>query len=287
VLYVLVREHSLAAFFHVLFGLDTLYAGLGNKSYLEMLMSVVLANWFVVPLILVAVLRREERFAWDDRMLFVCTLLGAASFFIQRKGFSYHTYPLLLFGYFWLAFVLTGHLQSKQPHRQFALLALLISASAYPWLIKSPEYREDYVRLLQADLSGLASGAPAGEVQCLDTTYGCINALYRMKIVQSTGFVGDFPFFSSEKYTIVRDIRARFLIGVQEHSTRVIVLSDQQWPREERGYDQLEGWPALSKYLEANYHLLAQREAMAGWREAGYRLYLRNDASPLNPHPPH
>jgi hypothetical protein len=98
-----------------------------------------------------------------------------------------------------------------------------------------------------------------------------------MKLVQTTSFVADIYFFLPEKYPIVNELRQRFLAELSEGKPDIIVLTDDQWPgRGWHGYDQLESWPALERYVGESFHIYAERSSYSLYPR-GYRIYIRND----------
>jgi hypothetical protein len=126
---------------------------------------------------------------------------------------------------------------------------------------------------LEQDLGDLGGSGLSGHIQCLDMTEGgCINVLYRMKLVQSTGFIYDFYLFPKQPSAAVESLQARFLHEVEAGPPRVIVLSSQTWPGGTQSYQQIKNWPAFNGFLLGRYEL--NREFPIQKRSAGYRIYV-------------
>jgi hypothetical protein len=283
VVFFLLREDSFFAFFHILFRLDAVYAGLKAPSLQVMMLTLFRAAIPRLLLLLVALLwlgQANLRKSFEQQIVLLGVVLGATSFLIQHKGFGYHLYPFLVFVYLWIGIVLDETLQQKGAVRFLGGAALCFLAFwQLPRLAKAAlqeGYSQDLLIALQADLTNVAAGNESGDVQCMEMTSGCINTLYRMKLVQTTGFIGDYYFFLPDTYPIVPELRSRFLDAVDKKRTRIIVFTDEQWPSTERGYMQIGKWPELAKYLSSNYHIAVERKTFSGLTPAGYRIYIRN-----------
>jgi hypothetical protein len=127
---------------------------------------------------------------------------------------------------------------------------------------------------LQADLMRLGGPQLSGRVQCLDMTHGeCINALYRLQLVQSTGFIYDFVLFPERPTAVTDALQSRFMRLISARPPRVFVLSEQVWPGGGRGYTQLMRWPAFAQFLQQNYALETQHDKGPA-DMSGYRIYV-------------
>jgi hypothetical protein len=193
---------------------------------------------------------------------------GVAHFFGQGKGWEYHLYPLAAFA----AVALFAELPRLLAAGRLAALPLLASivAAATMLAVKGVEAgdpawiaaKERRVQTLVADLDGRL--APGDFVQVLDTTEGGIHALLRLRAVQPTRFIYDFPFYHDIQTRTVQRLRAEFLAGFDAHPPKFVVLFERGWPV--GGYERIDAFPGLRERLSA-YRVDRRRD--------GYIVYAR------------
>jgi hypothetical protein len=219
---------------------------------------------------------------WESLFLIALTLCGTVLFVTQGKGWSYHlgleTVGLCLWG----MLELERGLRTGGFARIVAWVALAAVMVGVPGELKTQaniHYPMGSLVDLESDLSQLGGPALSGHVQCLDMVLGsCINVLYRMKLVQSTGFIYGFYLFPREPNAVTRPLQERFLSEVEARPPRVIVLSADMWPEERYGYDEIEDFPAFSQWLQQRYRIVKVEPQTT--RAAGYRIYVLNDPRP-------
>jgi hypothetical protein len=193
---------------------------------------------------------------------------GVAHFVGQGKGWEYHLYPLAAFA----AVALFAELPRLLAAGRLAALPLLacIVAAATMLAVKGVEAgdqawiaaKERRVQTLVADLDGRL--APGDFVQVLDTTEGGIHALLRLRAVQPTRFIYDFPFYHDIQTRTVQRLRAEFLAGFDAHPPKFVVLFERGWPV--GGYERIDAFPGLRERLSA-YRVDHRRD--------GYIVYAR------------
>lgn len=103
---------------------------------------------------------------------------------------------------------------------------------------------------------------------------GCITALYRLKLVNATGLIGDIGLFPSHPSAITDPFQRQFAQTMAERPPEVIVISSYSWPGEHYTYEKLANWPAFTAALARGYHLAHEVETTSDG--VGYRLYVRN-----------
>ncbi len=114
--------------------------------------------------------------------------------------------------------------------------------------------RSELTDNLQSDLEKLGGTAGLqGQVQCLDLVYGCLNALYRERLVENTGFTGDLLVFDDKDGPAVEYHRAKWWKLQQEHPASVLVLTDEyfQYPD---SFDRVKNWPAYGALHRGELH---------------------------------
>ncbi len=90
---------------------------------------------------------------------------------------------------------------------------------------------------LLADLNHLGGQQLSGHVQCIYMPADCDDALYRMRLVQSTGLFYDYLIFGPPRQQVVRDSRARFWRQFQSNTPRVVVVGGGMYPDSYSGYE--------------------------------------------------
>jgi hypothetical protein len=291
----LVREHSLSYFVNALNGMWPYYARLDNRPLTYLLLHSVSPLLPLVVLWLLIVgwqmsrpLLAKPQFNWERVALWMGLVLGMFAYLSQRKGFPYHRYPVLAF------LLLLMGLDFGEALRRRGLLRLcgaiglaagaLIVAPISTYKISTYDWRHDEMfDMLQSDLNRAGGPGLSGHVQCLDTYSGCINALYRMNLAESTGFLVDFYFWAPQQTPVTEEMRQRFWTAIQQNPPQVFVIMKQDFPNGADSYDKLNRWPRFAGYLSGHYTLADDRMAQH-WvkRESrpypptGYRIYVRN-----------
>lgn len=278
VLSYLLYEHSLGSFFRLEIRLVPLYSSMARMSYPEMahvlnapghlLPTLALGSLFLVAL--QPSLRRDT----EQQLLLLSTILGAASFFLQHKGFFYHRRPFELFFFLWVGWVLTATLKEAQALKGWTALCLMVlSAIYYPHLMASQHYDITQLKQMQQDLTDLHANDRPGDVQCLDVIGGCLTNALRMHIIMATGYVNDFVFFMNSQDPRVNELRNDFLTKLKHANPRLLVLTNEQWPiTDDHGYDKLKNWPEFNGFLMQHYNMSIERGGETKY-DRGYRIY--------------
>jgi hypothetical protein len=258
-------------------GLLPWYASLQRFS-MPVLLSRLLPDEFipvVVGAVLLFLVGRSWR-RWETMMLLLGALCGAALFLTQGKGWSYHLGLETCCLGLWAMLELERGLRGRRWEKYIAFTTLVVVTALLPRELateRSVHYPMTAINDLQRDLKRLGGSSLSGNVQCLDMTLGsCINALYRLQLVQSTGFIYDYYLFPQHPNAVTDSLQRRFLDEVAAHPPKVIVLSSHIWPEDRYGYDELANWPEFDRWFEARYRL--GKEEIQTSRAAGYRIYL-------------
>ena len=219
----------------------------------------------------------------------VILLLGAGcgvlSYVLQDKGWAYHRYPAIAFAALWIALEAEKVLGGRGIRAWIAWPVLMSMAIALPCAVlarqRSTQYPAGTMEHLEYDLKRLGARDLTNRVQCLDETHtDCYSVLYRLNLVQPTGFIHEFLLFPKRATPVTDLLQTRFLEQVSARPPTVMILSEQDWPGGESGYKQVARWPAFASFLAQNYRLETQFDA--GPRDlAGYRIYmLQSQRSP-------
>jgi hypothetical protein len=127
--------------------------------------------------------------------------------------------------------------------------------------------------MLVADLQRLGGPQLQNQVQCLDMVDGCMTALFRLGLVENTGFISDFMLLGPRGSTPSPYYRELFLHEMNQNHPRVIVVTTA-WLSEPNSFHKLDQWPQFVDFLNANYSLDVTRTTQDGYAERGYRIYL-------------
>jgi hypothetical protein len=118
-------------------------------------------------------------------------------------------------------------------------------------------------------------------IQCLDTYAGCLNTLYRLRMMQSSGYLYD-CYLTLPQSTDRDKYRKQFLDSLTASRPDTIVVTDQPCFAQHEGYDWINRWPELSDYLLENYELSDEWNSHRQIREwnhpqypASFRIYIR------------
>jgi hypothetical protein len=303
VLVFLLRERAVSAFAGDLVGMWPYYAKLGDRPYSFLLVHSVspMMPFVALWLVLLTVRRIQSRgdtersdakmqVDWERWALWFGLALGAASYVSQRKGFPYHRYPLLAFLLLMMAMDFDAGLRGRGFLRVCGATALagwvLIVAPVSLYKISTYDWRDDQTySMLQNDIDRLGGPALSGHIQCLDTFSGCINALYRMRLVESTGFLADFYFWTPNHTSVTEQMRSRFWSAIQQNPPWVFIVMKQDYPSLKSGYGKLKRWPKFDEWLNANYRMIADRTGThpvhhdsIAYPPISYRIYVRKSA---------
>ncbi len=293
----LLHFHAMADFLFVTRSLLPSYVALRHVRLLTLARVIVPHNMLLLlPFVLgIAWLRRGEH-TLERSLLLVGVAFGAFSYFAQRKGFIYHRYPFVTFLLLWFGLELVTGLRRRGVSR-----ALAFAGIALTLVVSIPHYLLTMRRAVQVsaipmslalydDLARLPETQLQGKVQCFDLTYGCFSALYRLGLLQDTGFTGDLLFFSPTDSPAVQYYRAMFWRLARQDPADVLVLSDQ-WLQSDDSYNKLNTWPEFVQYLNSNYSLVLARRFSPDPDPPGhilretdvpqppaYRIYLRRSS---------
>ncbi len=207
----------------------------------------------------------------------VIIVIGAAcaylSYLVQGKGFWYHVDPLSAFLVVWCGIGVTKLLAD---HRALVRLpaAIVLASWLVFWFpvlyrdIQQQKFDPAAQQLLERRIQQFRAQGKNNGIQVMDTTYGAIHALYDLKLVQATGFIYDFLFYSYPEESMIIDLRAKFLREMGERKPDLLVITSQSWPQVGLRYNKMDLWPEFRTFLETNYHLGLEGEF--------YRIYVHN-----------
>jgi hypothetical protein len=234
---------------------------------------------FLIPLAVLLAIMNRNRADWEIWAIRAGVVLGALSYFIQRKGYTYHRYSFLAFALLWFSIECAIAMKKRGWLRNFGVigiaLALLVVLPRNTNRLRHMRHdRDPLTDQLQLDLQRLGGTRLQNRVQCLDLVTGCYSALYRLGLVQSTGIMGDLPFFGPDDGAVVPYYRKIFWDDIHSHPPQVIVLSSE-WFGEQYSFDKLNAWPQFRDYLNSAYTLEVSRTfGSFDGNVLAYRMYV-------------
>ncbi len=264
----LLQEHALTAFFDTMQHLVPLHSSLFRLRPAKLLGGTV--SSVLLPLFLLALPPLFAAKPWRTaagRVVLCGFAFGALSFWLQGRGYPYHRYPsewfLLLL---WGAVLPVGLRGSPVWLRACAVCALgwsvLVIAPRSLTVVQHITPQVDpQGAAMQAALQQLGGLQLNGRVQCIDMAGGCVTALLRAQLVQSTGFLYDCyamapvgAAFAEEQ----RRYRAAWMQALTAHPPDVMIaFSDECGPRDD-SFRILAQWPKFAHLLTSRYTLRTQ-----------------------------
>ena len=238
------------------------YAAMGAVSVPETLKAL---QWVgpVAGLALAAALSIAQLKLPRVRLTIGLTLFGLIHLLAQRKGWSYHIYPLATGLACWGAWAMAGL------SRWRVVACLTVIAAGLAWLIPDSSYQAEHDPTLQATAamqSTLESHLPRGaRVQTLDADNGAFLAMARAGMRQATPHIQWYSLLVGE-----HPPRREFLDALEAQPPAAVLLTNAQWPLLP-GFDAADAWPELNALLSSRYDLVATgRHDYIAWR-----FYLR------------
>ncbi|HEX3941496.1 MAG TPA: hypothetical protein VHX11_08445 [Acidobacteriaceae bacterium] len=285
----LLRMRALGAFFATMLGPALYYNAMYRRPLSYLLAHSIAPLGPLVAVWLIVIVAGRRRWNWEEWMLAGGVLFGLISYCAQGRGFQYHRYPLLMFLLTLMSIDFAEALE--RPGLRFfaaaaAAYALLVLAPQCAFKARRYDWRnQEFITMLSGDLQNLGGAKLSGKVQCLDTTAGCINTLYRDRLVQATGYIYDCYAYAprgNERMDVVNDYRKGFFAAIEQNLPEVFVVSNQYCQGGGDGYAKLDRWPAIQTLLDGQYRLYAERmppDDVYWWsrvlKPSGYRIYVR------------
>lgn len=284
----LVHEHALRAFLFIVRGLVPFHAALSHRSVGWLLThSVAPLEIFLAPWLFLLIRAKS----WRQRQtiaLLAAIACGLISYIAQGKGYPYHRYPLIGFLLLAMSIEFIAAWQRSNLDRAIGALSLLglifVIAPIATWKAAHYDWRnQEFITMLESDLNHQGGRQLDGQVQCLDTIAGCINTLYRMRLVQSTGFLYDCYFFAPGQTDATEDLRNKFLDEFEQSRPEIVVLTNRFCLEGPTNFNRIENWPQFDEYFTQHYTLIAERHPphlVKWWSKAeqpsSFRIYKRN-----------
>jgi hypothetical protein len=239
---------GLGAFVAMLHDLLPDYASMGAVSVPDTLKAL---QWLgpVAGLALAAALGIAQPKPPRLRLMIGLMLFGLIHLLAQRKGWSYHIYPLAIGLACWGAWTLAALARWQ------VAVCLTVIAAILAWLIPNSSYRVENDPSLQATAamqSALESHLPRGaRVQMLDADNGAFLAMARAGMRQATPHVQWFSLLIGK-----HPPRREFLRALEADPPAAVLLTNAEWPLAP-GFEAADSWPELNAFLSSRYDLIA------------------------------
>ena len=280
----LLRHHALAAFIDITRNVTVYYSGLGRASAITLVREIMpRAMRPLVPIGAALAVMNRRQWNWERWAVVLGMAMGIFSYFAQGKGFNHHRYELMAFSLLWFFIEFAIAARRSGTARIVAVAGIAIGTV---WVI--PKCLVQIKEATYASLFRFTSDAVADlrvlnindrlqrKVQCLDMTDGCLNALYRVRLVQNSGNVGDTLLFSSNNgSSVVQQYRRLFWEHLQTDPPDVFLMSNELF-LDPPSFEKPNRWPLFAQYLVEHYDLYCERRMD---EKFAYRIYVRKDAS--------
>ncbi len=277
----LVEKHAFPAFIAISKRLLPYYAGIDKMGLADLLRQITSVRMVILlfPIAAILTIKDTNWKNWERWALALGVCFGAATFFVQQKGFSYHRYPFFAFFLLWAGIECTGAIRKTGWVSVLGLAGIVVGV-----LYLTPLYAARLIKVnpvlhlpetLQSDLLRLGGQQLQGQAQCLDQASGCVEAFYRAGLVQSTGFIGDYMFFPPRGSHISPYDRDMFWGDINRNPPKVLIVTNE-WLGEKSSFEKLDQWPQLRDYINIHYRLDVERNFGPQEWDLGYRIYLLN-----------
>jgi hypothetical protein len=284
----LVRERAVHAFLQTMLGIAAYHASLARQSFGFLLLhSIAPLGPLVALWIAMGIAGTERRVSWERLALLIGVACGLFSYVAQGKGYPYQRYPLIALLMTMMAMDFLAATRKTGAARAAGWIGVaycvLFLAPYSVWQASRYDWRyTGMVGLLDGELSRMGGSALSGQVQCIDTVGGCLNALYDLRIVQHTGFLYDEFLFGPGSARAVAANRSAFWTALAADPPRVMIVVADLFPSGPPGFEKLRLWPQFSDYLNSHYALydeVAPSRPTYWWARRdpprSYRIYLR------------
>jgi hypothetical protein len=275
----LLRHHALAAFVEITRSITVYYAGLDRVRPITLLREIVpRPTRLLIPIgIALAVMNRKE-WNWERWALMLGVAAGTFSYVLQGKAFTHHRYELMAFCLLWFAIEMAIAARRSGAARVLALAGVAVGMAVVVPKCLIQINNSTYANLYsfttdaEADLRRIGVDQLQGKVQCLDMTDGCMDALYRLRLVQNSGSLGDTLYFSADNASpVVQHYRKLFWDHLQEDPPDVFLMSNELF-LDPPTFDKVKRWPLFAQYLGEHYDLYRERRMD---EKFAYRIYVR------------
>jgi hypothetical protein len=286
----LLPQHAFGPFFFILSKLVPYYSSLAHPTLWVLIRrSIPQAFRVYLPLALLLAIAgrsRESRckdadwtLNWEMWAVRAGVLFGGISYFIQRKGYDYHRIALVCFGLLWIGLEFTAAMKDRGWRRNVGVAGMafgvLFMVPFNAWKVHGQHVVNAAVPVLEQDLVRLGGDQLQGKVQCLDLVGGCYSALYRLGLVQSTGFTGDLQFFGPDDGKVVPYYRQIFFDQIHDNPPKVIILSNEWYQESSYSFNKLNTWPEFRDYLNSAYRLQTTEGPFILYGNSmAYRIYV-------------
>jgi hypothetical protein len=275
---------SFVAFFYNFFTVTKYYSTLARAPFHFMVYhSMPMGMLFLLPLAIWLFFKNRSWENWEFIALFGGVVAGSMSYWIQHKGYQYHRYPFVAFALLLCGIEFVMPIIQERSYRWLGALGLLVGS-----FLIAPFYTVRAVCFMQwdalatslmSDLQRFPISDLQHNVQCLDGVAGCYSALFRLNLVQRTGFVGDQQLFSPHASATEDRLREIFWQDIEAAPPKFFIETDYWYGEGQRFDEKIKTWPRFAEFLRTNYSLVAEWPTPMPKKDPyplGYRIYRHN-----------
>jgi hypothetical protein len=291
-LFWLIEKHSFFEFWRVAACFIPIHAKLGRHSFFYLLGRCLTASHATI-LILAAVLaltaKADQPLSRKQLQIRIVIIYGMGFsllyYMVQLKAYPYHRYPFVAFLSLFVAIEFTRALASSGIRQIMAISGIgfgIILSIFYANHALHDRWRLTQVDSLANDLNRLGGVTLDDNIQCIDTIDGCLSALYRLHITQSTGMLYDEFLFvprgvaTQKEYDVISGVKEDFLGHMFVNPPRVIVMTPWLFPDGPDNYAKIKLWPEFDSFIAHCYRMDIERQIVGERSDhPGYRIYVR------------
>jgi hypothetical protein len=272
---------SFVAFFYNFFTVTKYYSTLARAPFHFMVYhSMPIGVLFLLPVAIWLFFKNRSWENWELNALLGGVVAGLMSYWVQHKGYLYHRSPSVAFAFLLCGIEFVVPIIQERSYRWIGTTALLIGsfivAPFYTLRAVRFEQSDELATALMSDLQKFSATELQHNVQCLDGVAGCYSALFRLNLVQSTGFVGDQQLFSPHASATEDRLREEFWRDIEAAPPKFFIETDYWYGEPQRFADKIDTWPQFAEFLEKNYSLVSEWPVPMPKKDPfplGYRIY--------------
>jgi hypothetical protein len=241
-----------------------------------------LLNWLLPPSLLAMLITVVMSYILgisrdiEDQVVMWGMVVGALSYLLQFRGYTYHRYPFVACLLLAVSLVVSRMLQARKLVFACGVCMLIFCVVLCPLYLKASLRRDrgvpDELRSLEEDLKRTHDD---GVYQCIDSVGGCITALVDLHVEQPTGMMYDEFLFNQNLPVALQHRRDVFFSQLVQRPPSKLIVMAGLFPETKAGYEKLDSWPTFRNWLQSCYALDVERSFPMSQSNVslGYRIY--------------
>lgn len=190
-----------------------------------------------------------------------CTCIGGfIAYLLQGKGWHYQLSSAVPFFAVLVALQIESICNERLSVFGTLFAAMLLWYYSPLMTLHASRLRPIGRAVVESLSSDITSYGPSATVQPLDLTGGVLHAMLLAQKAPSTRFIYDVFFYNEVTSPFSVNARTEFIETIRQHPPSLVVLSAQSWPNRTLGFNRLNRFLELRKFLEDRYVVCTQNE---------------------------